>query len=594
MSNVLTGKIVITAPGAEAAFQSVATGIKKTDAAIIKLNPALSKFGETLETLKAKAAARKEFLNVEKDITKIGILNKELTVLEAEILRVSNIGKQGFDNLGNAISKVPPQLATVANGAGKTFSVLRQAAYILPGIGIAGLIGGLTDLVAGLFDTANAFSALDIAAGKFDNTIKGVKDDIESLKDSLEFEGKIQKLGLELSGLSGVNLSVGKTGIDIAQSTKLIPELDSKIKQLNESNKNLVSGFLKANEVLGQFGAGSQLVNLVRQFGAIEKIPSSFGDKLNKSDKELLRQYQATNTELKALQKQRKEAIQGIGIGGLDILNDINKGVSDKIKEISEKQRQVKVKIKPIIERPELGSIRIELPTILDPEKVDKSKISAAVEKLQNILNQSSTLVAKGFKLNLSTEALANQANLKSIRDQAQTLTEAFNNALKTSFATGFAAIGEGIGNLLSGQDFGNQIFQVFGTLFSEIGKALIEFGILRLGIEKIFKNPLIPAAIPIGLGIAAIAVGQLMKNIRGARADGGPVVGGQSYLVGERGPEIFTPNTGGGITANHHLGGRGNVRGSGMMGGQVVFKIAGKELIGVLSLAQASQQRLV
>ena len=38
---------------------------------------------------------------------------------------------------------------------------------------------------------------------------------------------------------------------------------------------------------------------------------------------------------------------------------------------------------------------------------------------------------------------------------------------------------------------------------------------------------------------------------LSGARADGGPVSGGSSYLVGERGPEIFTPSSSGNITAN-------------------------------------------
>jgi Flp pilus assembly pilin Flp len=39
-------------------------------------------------------------------------------------------------------------------------------------------------------------------------------------------------------------------------------------------------------------------------------------------------------------------------------------------------------------------------------------------------------------------------------------------------------------------------------------------------------------------------------------RASGGPVTGGTSYLVGERGPELFTPNSSGMITPNNRLGG--------------------------------------
>ena len=55
---------------------------------------------------------------------------------------------------------------------------------------------------------------------------------------------------------------------------------------------------------------------------------------------------------------------------------------------------------------------------------------------------------------------------------------------------------------------------------------------------------------------IAAMA---LIPMLAGARANGGPVSQGQTYLVGERGPELFTPNTSGAIVPNNKLGG-GNV----------------------------------
>ena len=46
-------------------------------------------------------------------------------------------------------------------------------------------------------------------------------------------------------------------------------------------------------------------------------------------------------------------------------------------------------------------------------------------------------------------------------------------------------------------------------------------------------------------------------STLGGRRASGGPVAGGSSYLVGEMGPEIFTPAAGGGhITPNKSLGG--------------------------------------
>ena len=40
------------------------------------------------------------------------------------------------------------------------------------------------------------------------------------------------------------------------------------------------------------------------------------------------------------------------------------------------------------------------------------------------------------------------------------------------------------------------------------------------------------------------------------ARATGGPVMAGRPYIVGEEGPELFSPRTSGSIVPNDHLGG--------------------------------------
>lgn len=52
-------------------------------------------------------------------------------------------------------------------------------------------------------------------------------------------------------------------------------------------------------------------------------------------------------------------------------------------------------------------------------------------------------------------------------------------------------------------------------------------------------------------------AIGGAIDNVfGGGRANGGPVSGGTSYLVGERGPEIFTPKSNGSIIPNNAMGG--------------------------------------
>jgi len=58
------------------------------------------------------------------------------------------------------------------------------------------------------------------------------------------------------------------------------------------------------------------------------------------------------------------------------------------------------------------------------------------------------------------------------------------------------------------------------------------------------------------------IGGGSITGGLLGAifKADGGPVKAGGSYIVGERGPELFTPRSSGMITPNHALGGSTNV----------------------------------
>ena len=89
-------------------------------------------------------------------------------------------------------------------------------------------------------------------------------------------------------------------------------------------------------------------------------------------------------------------------------------------------------------------------------------------------------------------------------------------------------------------------ILGLFGNLFGGFGG----------------PTPFKPAAgtfgtnIPSGSALPAGSFG--ISSIQ--RAAGGPVKGGSSYLVGERGPEMFSPGVSGMITPNHALGGSTNI----------------------------------
>jgi len=57
--------------GIGADVQPALNGIKQVQLGV-------SKLGDSIETLRAKLLAKKEFINVEKDINRIAVLNKEI------------------------------------------------------------------------------------------------------------------------------------------------------------------------------------------------------------------------------------------------------------------------------------------------------------------------------------------------------------------------------------------------------------------------------------------------------------------------------------------------------------------------------------
>ena len=90
----------------------------------------------------------------------------------------------------------------------------------------------------------------------------------------------------------------------------------------------------------------------------------------------------------------------------------------------------------------------------------------------------------------------------------------------------------------------------VYGRSFGDVLKGLAA-QILSSGLLNIISG----GAFGVGFGSS---LGGLGKVFGGARANGGPVSMGNAYLVGERGPELFVPNSSGYINANKSGGGTG------------------------------------
>lgn len=111
------------------------------------------------------------------------------------------------------------------------------------------------------------------------------------------------------------------------------------------------------------------------------------------------------------------------------------------------------------------------------------------------------------------------------------------NNALMNVAQSGIHTLADGLTAVIMGTA---KLGDVFRTVATQIIADLI-----RIQIQKMLMNALGSAFGVPGLG-----------GFGGARAMGGPVARGKTYLVGERGPELFSPGTSGQVISNDNMGG--------------------------------------
>lgn len=131
------------------------------------------------------------------------------------------------------------------------------------------------------------------------------------------------------------------------------------------------------------------------------------------------------------------------------------------------------------------------------------------------------------------------------------------NEALEGVAAGGIASVVDGLAEAAAGA-------RSLGDVFEDVAQDIIK-QLARIAIQKAIIGPLVNALSGGGGGtptsdgtdaLFAIFSGKTppIVPVSGARARGGPVIGGRNYLIGERGPELFRAPGSGTIVANDDL----------------------------------------
>ena len=400
--------------------------------------------------------------------------------------------------------------------------------------GISSLLGGVAGGIGGALAPGGGFAA-SIAATAIASQIEKSKEfnkSVEKLNVSIKAAGGSSFFTAK--GISQLGKQLGISKQEALQAAQSFAAFDANVRKSllitfgDEATFDLVKG-LKTN------------VQLLDDIKAAE-------DKIGIAKADQLRDALRTEGSLK-VQKRLQEAV-------------IN---ATKTKQIGNKDKVGFFDrfLSNIANNPgALSGVSVPSRTTISPESIRDER----VDSLQKIEERTEGV----RQLDLALERALGEKltkNIAMVRDELEALADPINRLASLADTVG-SAFGESFKGIIKGsmtaQEALRNLFMRTADHFLDMAAQMIakqiQMKILGIGFNM-FASPATKAIRDdFGMSISdasTIATGGFVETvIDGTKATGGPVKKGGRFLVGERGPELFTPGVSGMITPNHALGG--------------------------------------
>ena len=413
---------------------------------------------------------------------------------------------------GNPIPKAPAFTKGDISGA-----LISGAFPLLFGQGplgaAAGFGGGL--LGSKLGGQTGGFAGGLIATGLL-TQIQQISQNLTELGRSMDMFG---------FSVATVSKALGVSGTPTEEYLKVLEQTQGKQAAFNESMRRM-------EELVGQDG-----VEALRKFSeGTRELQSSISRFLTQIGAQAAKLFTGGSSRVTGL---RRRQLLG------DAKTSTNQGVMDLVAERGTASRKRKSEIDE-----ELIALMIGLETNkknLDIEETRAMKLKEMTKSVTNgnlRLQETLKFGREEAEIREKLRELDRQAEKADVKILAKE-REQYENALRlkpelekiTDLYQNIAStIESGLVDAIEGAINGTKTLgDVARSVFAQIQRSLIQYGV----------NAFL-GGLP--------GIGQFF------RANGGPVSAGKSYVVGERGPEMFVPNTGGRIVPNSDMGSSTNV----------------------------------
>ena len=417
---------------------------------------------------------------------------------------------------------------------------------------VAQLIPTLSDLLKGFTDVGTEAGNSAEKAKPFAGVMEFIRQEIKkTVADTYDAISTFKQFGVILQTTTNLlsKMPSGLLKFDMTESKNALLEMRPQLDAITNKYSALADAARKAGDtfkdprVLGDPGSIADQVRAGKDlnFSGIKtpkvKAETTAGaEKLSEADKylaNLRRQLEATEklTVVEALQRDITLGRLGVMLSAqqkslLLVAQQID---AAKAKELAEKTAESAAKERWDLEKKSI------LENFKSYDEAEKAKAALGESLRLSVQTQTEELVAlEGTYKKAIDDKIISQETFErlmgKVRERYEALTPSllnFNQLAKT----GAESLASGLTDaIMQGKSLADVFKNVVKQLAAMILKALI-FKAIEIGLN--FLAP--------GLGTAVV----------GGKAVGGPVNQGKSYLVGEKGPELFTPNNSGKISTH-------------------------------------------
>ena len=478
-----------------------------------------------IEAVKNKARDR-HLKNIDKKVAKIATIQTQQQAQKA----FAALPGGSFGIPGGQIGPRLPlrnRLGFGKNAQGGPFSMPGGAMGRIKGGFGSGLIGGGFPLLFGAGGLSSVMGGVAGAAGGALAPGGGFAASIAATA----LAAQIEKTIAFRKALNKVNSELENMGISSTFSRKQIKELAKEFEITNEEA-------IKLAEQFKTFGA-EQADVLLSAFGSRETFNALSG---LRNSEDVLGKIQSLREQIS--ETTRQDLLQTLATkGSLEAQLKLERVIFDQRKKafVSEEIKKIKILDVPKEFRQDLENFKEIKKLQLGAEFEATNGSALKLLETEIKINEQLQFISE---FQAPTDQLREMLNpMRQILDLSVSIRDGFEESFK-GIIKGTMTVQEAFRSML------NRIADHFLDTAAKMAATQLQRSILGL-FSDIFSFG--------NLGNNEMASqGARMAGSRnlGRRADGGPVRRGGAFIVGERGPELFTPGVSGMITPNHALGG--------------------------------------